>query len=496
MTVRIRQGLGPAFLVLLPFAWACTTAAGSALADEQALDQQPQGQQVKPLLEQVRKPLRLNLQGLRLVHPQGLRLVQPQVQVVNDGPISVIQPTPGPVAPTLTLELKDVTLREAAAALAKATGLTLTVPPAISSPGGVITVTDAGLLAFDEARKASFNWKDTPVSDALRDYCRAFACSLTRDYRGGLGVSPFPSPVGPVAKVPGFALGVGRITFSDYRTSGDEVADPAPRRSLGLQLQIRAEGVDPATLLGLENVRVLDQDSRDVLDVQTQVAAGGAGGRTQPTAFPDERSQSFSFDWPYPAPRRLKRIEGDLIVARSIKRGQLEMVIPPPSELTIIQAGDAQIQFVQVNNNLSNFQLSLQVVQPPTLDLQASNGSSAVRLLLEDGTTVPATASINYWNAQDGWTSGYASVNAQNLKSKPVKLIWSVVTKSEQMRRYHFRLDNYPAILDESPAPKTPAPVLKPKPLSKGAAQPPAIPSASPAPRKTAAPIPARGRNS
>src|SRR5690242_2369730 len=82
----------------------------------------------------------------------------------------------------VTASLQSVTLKEAAERLAPLLGIPISVPdrerPA--KPGG-----SAG-PSLDYDRRVSFEWTDLPLSDALRDFCRKFDCSLMRTYSGVL----------------------------------------------------------------------------------------------------------------------------------------------------------------------------------------------------------------------------------------------------------------------------------------------------------------------
>ncbi len=429
-------------ILVLVFAAAIAVGAGTSSGRVRADEPPP-----KP------KP-RLNLRLL-----PGLRVL-----TTTKTPLAVATPTAPPVD-QITGSIPNLDLINAVVLLGKLSGLTVSVPPRPDSPPPV----GNGAVRLDYDRRATLNWDKKPLSDALREFCRAYGCGLMRDYRGGLTVTPGPLPSGPVARVPGFQIEVSRIQFSDSRTSGEEAADNPPRRVLQISLLVRTTGGDMGTILTIENVRILDQAGRDVLDLGSGGSIGPTG-RTVQTAFPDERQQTFTFDWPYPNPSQLKVIEGDLLVCRSVRRTSLEIPLTAETNRSTVNFGDAQLQFSTLQVRDDSINASLQVVQPPTLDLQTGNGQTPVSAVFSDGTRRPLLASINYWNVQDGWMSGYASIQGSGLPSAPVKLIWDALLKSEATRRHHFRFSAFPGqIYPEQPAP--PRSASRPRP-------------AKPAPRK------------
>src|SRR5438105_5516229 len=73
----------------------------------------------------------------------------------------------------ITAELTDLTLSEAAAKLSQLLGVPVSVPDREkqAKPG-------AAGPRLDYERRARFSWTAVPVSDALREFCRKYECSL------------------------------------------------------------------------------------------------------------------------------------------------------------------------------------------------------------------------------------------------------------------------------------------------------------------------------
>jgi hypothetical protein len=269
---------------------------------------------------------------------------------------------------------------------------------------------------------------------------------LARTFAGGLTVMSGRLASGPSAALDGFSIEVSRLGFSDYRTTSDDSPDTSLRRELWLQLAVRSTGPDPEQVRSLENVRALDQDGRDVLDLAGD--AVNAGSRLTLSAFPDERVQTVAFDWPYPRPHRLKLIEGDLVLHRSVRHTELEVALPaadsPPGPLSL---GDGQIQFTRLRRLNDALDATAQIVQPPNVDFQIVPPGPPVVVVLADGSRAPISASTSGYGLNDGMMTGYASLTAARLKSRPVRLVWPMVVKSEATTRQHFRFTDYPALL-------------------------------------------------
>lgn len=349
-------------------------------------------------------------------------------------------PAAGLAARKVSAEWQNLTLPQAAAKLSELLGTTVSIPePPQNRPLPI----DSQAPVLDLKRTASFSWKEVSAPDALREFCRKFGCSLVRDYRGELVLSPVPLAAGPVARLEGYEIELGRILFSDYRATGDDIEDLSLRRTLSLQFALRAVAGDLVLLQGLENLRVLDQDGHDVLEPATPAAT--PYGRISPSAFPDERLQSVSFEWPYPTPHRLRLVEGELVLHVNARRTPVEVQLPKEGSQAPVPFGDGQLQFTQLRSQGESFSAMAYVTQPPNVDFQGAAGSLV--LLLEDGTRVPASLTGNSPGLSDGWVTGYMGINAAGLKSRPVKLLWTLVVRSEATRRFRFRFTDFPGQL-------------------------------------------------
>ena len=375
-------------------------------------------------------------------------------------------PADGPTAPAVdpdalppvTLELKDVGIIETASRVGAAlkTDLTLPPPPKPDTPES---------KKLDYSARRSFSWHDSPPAKVLRDVCRAFSCRVTQDGNGGFRLEPGSMNAGPEWRGGGFALTLDQITLKDVRTVSGTPGELTVSRVMQLDFNLRSQSGDLSALYGLENVRVLDQEKRDVLD--DGAAAQGTPYRHLPGLLPDERRQSFSFQWPYPNPRRFAKLEGDLTLFRNLRKTRIELRIPHPDEpFPVVNTEGCEFQFLQVQPLEEGVQGTLRIGFP--LDAALEIGSSSAAAELADGTKVPARLEFGgYWvtGGSRVMQQGYSVTEA---RSRPVKLFFDVLVKSQPDKRTHFVFNNYPIEID--PRIAAPKPASNPAP----AKQPPA----------------------
>jgi hypothetical protein len=234
-------------------------------------------------------------------------------------------------------------------------------------------------------------------------------------------------------------------------------------RLMGLDFNLRSENGDMSALYGLENVRVLDQDKRDVLD-------DGSGNqatpyRHLPGLLPDERRQSFTFQWPYPNPRRFSRIEGDLTLFRQLRKVQVDLRIPFPEDpFPVVTAEGCEFQFLQVQPLEEGVQGTLRIGFP--LDTALEIASTAATAELADGSKIPARLEFGGYWVTGGTRVMQQSYSVTEAKSRPIKLTLEVLVKSQPDQRTHFVFNNYPLEID--PRTATPkAPIKKAAPSRK-----------------------------
>lgn len=359
-----------------------------------------------------------------------------------------------PELPRVTAELKDLTLEDAARRLAEITGLGVMVPSRPIPPAEGRRVPKPTFPPLDFNRRASFSWRDTPLAEALREFCRTYGCSLTADYRGNLLVTSTPLREGLNVELAGHTVSVTGVSFTDSRTVDDD-GQLVARRYLQLQFAVRARTQHVAHIYGLENVRVEDQLGRDLLD---RANLPGVLAPARVGAFPDERLQTVRYEWPYPHPERLRLIEGDLVLYRQVMPGNLELTIPALGQTSEIkEANEVQCQLVQVDPQQTGFRATLRVVSPQNIGVLFS-GQGVAELVMTDGTRRAVLISSLGWGSSDGWRSNDYSLQVPNLTERPARLSLRFIRQAFPEQRTHFRIANYPVRLRTGPEPLTPAP--------------------------------------
>lgn len=358
--------------------------------------------------------------------------------------------------PPVTLELKDAGIVETASRVGAALKTPLTLPPAPKPDA-------AEAKKLDYSARRSFSWSETPPARVLRDICKAFSCRVTPTDDGGFRLEPGSMVAGPEWRGAGFALTLQQISFRDTRTVSSADGDLTVTRLMGLDFNLRSQSGDVSSLYGLENVRVLDQEKRDVLD------DGAAGQSTPyrhlPGLLPDERRQSFTFQWPYPNPRRFSRIEGDLTLFRMLRKAQIELRIPHPDEpFPVVNAEGCEFQFLQVQPLDEGVQGTLRIGFPMDTALEIASTSATAELA--DGSKIPARLEFGGYWVTGGTRVMQQSYSITEAKSRPVKLLMNVLVKSQPDQRTHFVFNNYPVEIDPRGAPPKP-PAKRPASVGK-----------------------------
>lgn len=369
--------------------------------------------------------------------------------------------TPLPTAARFTLALEEATLPEAVAALSRAIRLPM--------------VLSAEVAKQSATRRARLAITNATLSRALREFGRVFDCTLSweplPDAPGcGFRVLPGPAPGGPEFRLPGYRVAVLGLTFTDQRSFDEDSAAIFTERSLGLSLSARAENGDIAPIESLDNIRVVDQNGRDAL--ATAHDRDGDEPETEvDTTLPDEQPQQFVADWPYPAPHRLKLIEGELVLYRKVRRTTLRLPIPEPGALpSSVRFGDARAQLLE---DTPGRRYLLRVTHSPGItggrDLRSAQELTFAgefpffSAMMPDGTPVPLNGSFMGRTVQTEGIVEEIAVPAVESSVRPTHLVVRLALRSELGRRLRFRIENFPAILAPREA-GTPMPIEKPLP--------------------------------
>jgi len=365
-------------------------------------------------------------------------------------------PAPELLPPALSAQLEDLRLPEAAARLSTLLGAPVRL--AEEDP-----TADAPRL--DRDRRARLTWTNVPTGDALREFCRAYGCRLGYSAPEGYTVLPGPLPAGPSLTVNGFRLEITHLGFADGRILGESAADLTVRRTLDLGFAVRAPGAEVERVCCLENVRVVDSHGRDV---RNRALDPGAAPVLRPLTtgpFPDERLQAVSLNWPYPAPQRLQTIEGELVLYRSVRPARVEIPLPRAGEAAAPRdVGDVQLQVLQAQTTENGLRVAARFLCPDAVHLQLAEHRPAVTALLEDGTRAALRVETSSWRHGPGVRRIEQTLTGVGLRSRPVKVAWDLLLKSEPDRRTPFRFTDYPAAFSPSASVSPAAETARPAP--------------------------------
>jgi hypothetical protein len=255
----------------------------------------------------------------------------------------------------------------------------------------------------------------------------------------------------PVQQLAGYELRIARLSFSDERSLGEDPADLEVRRSLHLSFSIRAPGVgagpaDPERIRGVENVRIEDQNGRDVLAPSLNEVFG-PDRPAAPGTSAQERVQQVALEWPYPAPERIRLITGELVLYRTARRASVELGLPRDDAPTQRDLGECQLQIQQVRRRGKKLEVMVRFLYPPGVQPQTATLEPPAVAILEDGTRLPMRALSTSWPVVDGLRTTQQLLTADGVTARPTKLAWNLVVKSDPSRRIPFRFTDYPGTL-------------------------------------------------
>jgi hypothetical protein len=353
-------------------------------------------------------------------------------------------PTPPPTAARVTLTLEAATLSDAATALSRAIRLPVLVPE--------------DMAAKYAGRRARLALANASLSQALRQFCTAFDCTVAwevlPDAPGcGFLVRSGPAPQGPEARLPGYRVAVLGLTFTDRRSFDEDSAAVFADRSVGLHLAARAENGDIGPIESMENIRIVDQNGRDALAPMNDRDGDEPEGEPD-TTLPDEQPQRFLAEWPYPAPHRLKLIEGELVLYKKVRRATLRIPVPaegaPP---TTLRFGDARAQLAE---DVPGQRYLLRITHGTEQELAFAGEFPFLAAALPDGTQLPLNGAVVGRSEQQEGVVEEIWIPSERKAGRPTHLIVRLALRSEPGRRMRFRIENFPATLapSEDPAPR------------------------------------------
>lgn len=398
-----------------------------------------------------------------------LVLVLGTVSAAVAGAAQAPAPTPLPAATRVTLTLETATLPEAAAALSRAIHLPVLVPEEVA--------------AKYVSRRARLTLTNASLSHALREFGRVFDCTVTwgvlPEAPGcGFHVQPGPAPGGPEFRLPGYRVAVLDLTFKDQRSFDEDSTAVFPDRSLGLHLSARAENGDIAPIESLDNIRVVDQDGRDAL-ARPDDRDGDEPEGEPDTTLPDEQPQQFLAEWPYPAPHRLKLIEGELVLYRKVRRATLRLPIPAEGGTpTTVRFGDARAQLAE---DVPGRRYLLRITHAADETLAFAGEFPFLAAAMPDGTQLPLDGSVMGRTVQTEGVVEEIWIPSERTATRPTQLVARVALRSEPGRRLRFRIEDFPATLAPPEAPGAASdPSSRPPAKRAPNGKPPAAPEGKP----------------
>lgn len=333
----------------------------------------------------------------------------------------------------ISLELPAATLGEAVAALSAALGV-LVEPPRPVEPAAT---------RLDFTRRARFAVHETTPGAALRELMRIYRCGLmwapSPSGKGyGYRVTLPTGLQGAEARVPGYAVRLSELRFTDLRSFDEDAPTVYAERTVGLELTVRADGGDVAAIESVDAVRIVDQAGRDALGRPDEREEDAEAERAD-DSLPDEVRRRFTCEWPYPAPRRVRLVEGELVLFRRTRR--VAVRVPAPVEggtPTRVSFPDGQVQLIE---DLAAQRYLLRITHAQEQTLTMAGELTPVRGRMADGTEVALHAEVMGRGVVNGNVVEEIWIGIEHVPEPPQELEVNFSLGWNPGRRLRFRLE-------------------------------------------------------
>ncbi len=370
--------------------------------------------------------------------------------------------------PPVSLRVQTVTVTEACRRLQEAAHTPI-VPP-------------AGDNLQD---RASFDWTDTTLADALRQICEHYHLRPARRAEGGFMLHPIfqaaAAPVKPVGLLNrgGTRLQAAGVAYYENRSQSFHPSIPGfNSSSLNVSLSVVLQHGDAESIAGIENAVARD----DLGNILTAPAAPNYNYSYSGGTFPDEWIRSTQFSLPNTKARRLHWLEGDLMVFRSVKALHAEIALPLSGAVSTARAGAAMfvVSRYRVIPKPARENDELDVIAAPanfppdwgpTVRIRVVTPSDRVYRPTDSGYDLfPVAIGKSGRQYRGTLTRGGGSSSAGDqtvrdglylfpaVDEELVRLTWDVTEKARPEKLFSFRLTEIPL---PAPQPPVPAPVAR-----------------------------------
>jgi len=329
----------------------------------------------------------------------------------------------------VTAEIKDAAIEEAAGKLGKALGGRILLHDHLTGY--------SENWVLDRTRRATLSWKDAPVGRVLRDFCRAYHCTLRAGSENTYGLWPYLPPR------------AGLYSAGGYRFEVENAYYQTPSSSLHLAISVSADNGDGATLARLEKIHVVDeggrQAERSVADLDR-------------SDYPDGRSSRIQTGWQHPAPQRLKSVEGVLRVYRTVRRVEVELPFPRGEEETKGQGNGVSVTLTGIKFRPSSapqgpgagfdpggFRGTMKLAADESLSVEFDGKPAFCEAVFDDGSRSLIDArqvrSLRFVEAISNGVQQYAGDvwSHSGATRRPVKLVVPLIVRSEMGESIPFR---------------------------------------------------------
>lgn len=379
----------------------------------------------------------LVLCGLRATAQQPQRIQLPLLRILGGLRASTTERVDLP-RPRVSGVIEPLPIVQAAERLAAIIGV-----PVLVRPG------ELGPAQLEARPEGPLRFQDRPVSDALREFCRSYRCSLVRGYPSGLVVSASPLPAGPAVQADGFAVSVASLRSYAYWSAVPGGRD-SHRESLSVTLGVRVdlEHGTEARLHRLDSLRVTDDRGHTSV---ARIADSPLSGRLVASPIPDEYVLTVTLPWEPQSPRRITGVEGELRLYRRLEPVEIRAPIPEKDGAGEPgMQGGFSVQVKEASHTPNGALRAIVRIESPveTGVAAAPPGRKPSLELAEGAGPAVSVRRLGLTYARDHVAAEFLAT-AEAVPTRPAALRFWVVRQSEPTHRVPFRFTAFPGDLGE-----------------------------------------------
>jgi len=315
----------------------------------------------------------------------------------------------------------------------------------------------------DDAPRHTFQWSDASVGQVFRELATAF--QMTPIQSGATSIwfrrGATPERLTPSVVRDGVSISLTGLDQRELRALEIGAEQPEVARQLYATLKVRALDGDPDVISGIAELRAVDD-----LGHALESRQGGSLTPRYPQAvggWPDEWQVKILLGEFHPDAKRLQRIEGAVVLYRSLRHERVEVPLPLQAEQSELKALGVTIRVVEAqlptapNENdpprrrgqRSSAEIKLEVEWPQELEISTPvnpyDNSVAPWIRLKSGRLWRTYGSNNSTEATpNGTLKSEQTFQANGITEEAVALVWDLETRQDPAKMVRFEFTDVP----------------------------------------------------